>query len=117
MSRSPDRREPERVRPVLVPCLLAGLVLLATIPLIGTDWYTTVRYVVSILALIVVVIAFQSGRGPWALPLLIPAVLWNPVVPLDLARLVLLIAHLLAAALFLAVGVLLRAPATDARGR
>lgn len=100
------------IRPVLLPSILGAVAVMAGLFLIGVgpDAYVPIRYVVSILALIVAVMAAQHGRWPWALPLAVIAVVWNPVFVVPLAGLAWSASHILAAAVFLATGLLLRVP-------
>ena len=99
-----------RIRPAMLPSVLGAVVLVATAPLVDTEWYTLIRYAVSVLALIVAVMALQHRRPWWALPMLAPALMWNPVLPLDLSADVWIAAHYLGGLLFLTVGLLLRVP-------
>jgi hypothetical protein len=100
------------VRPVLLPSVLGAVAVLAGLFVIGAgeEAYTPLRYVISLLALIVAVMAIQSSRWVWALPLVAVAVLWNPVFPLPVTGTVWAGAHILAAAVFFATGLLLRVP-------
>jgi hypothetical protein len=67
-----------------VPSLLAVVAMLIGVALIGGEGFTVIRYVVSILALIVAVFAWQARQWWWIIGLAPIAVLWNPVVPIDL---------------------------------
>ncbi|BDI21328.1 hypothetical protein L3i23_01040 [Herbiconiux sp. L3-i23] len=84
---------------------------------IGTDGYTVIRYLVSILALIVAVMAVQSARWPWSIPVVVIAIVWNPVFVVPLEGTVFAALHIVAAAVFLATGLLLRAPIEPAPRR
>jgi hypothetical protein len=78
----PSRRR----RTAIIPAVLAAIVLLAGLALLDSDGFIVIRYVVSILALIVGVFAWQAKQW-WWLVLLVPiAVLWNPVFPIDLGN-------------------------------
>ena len=71
-------------RTALVPSIIAVLALLVGVVFIDSDGFTVIRFIVSIFALIVAVFAWQS-RQWWWLPLLAGiAVLWNPVLPIEL---------------------------------
>jgi hypothetical protein len=71
-------------RSALIPSIVAIIALLIGIALIESDGFTVIRYIVSIFALIVGWLAVQA-RAWWAIvPLLAIAVLWNPVVPIEL---------------------------------
>ena len=96
-------------RTALVPSLLAVVALLVGVALIESDGFTVIRYVVSILALIVAVFAWQSGRW-WLIIGLVPiAVLWNPVVPIELGMPDLWLGlQYVAALVFIASGILIK---------
>lgn len=96
-------------RTALAPGILAVIALLAGVALIGGDAFTIIRFVVSILALIVAVFAWQA-RGWWWLIGLVPiAVLWNPIVPIVLPSDDLWLGlQYVAALVFLAAGILIR---------
>lgn len=99
---------PEFRRVALAPAILATVALLAGVAAIGGDLYLLIRFVVSILALIVAVFAWQAKHLWWMLVLVPIAVVWNPVVPIELSRDVLLAAHYVAALVFIAAGILIR---------
>ena len=73
-------------RTALVPSLLAVVALLIGVALIESDGFIVIRYVVSILALIVAVFAWQARQWWWIIGLAPIAVLWNPVLPIDLGQ-------------------------------
>lgn len=99
---------PEFRRTALAPAILGAVAALAGVALVDGDGFTIVRFVICILALIVAWFALQA-RQWWWLVLLVPiALAWNPVVPLDLDHDTWLLLHYLAAAAFIAVGVLVR---------
>lgn len=75
---------PEFRRTALAPAIVATIVLIAGVALIGTDSFLIIRFVVSILALITVVFAWQASAWLYAVPLAAIAVVWNPVVPIPL---------------------------------
>ena len=80
-------RYPTRTRrTALVPSVLAVIALLIGVALIEGDGFTFIRYIVSILALIVAVFAWQARQWWWIIGLAPIAVLWNPIVPLDLGQ-------------------------------
>jgi hypothetical protein len=110
-------------RTALAPGLVASVALLIGVALIETEPYIVIRFIVAILALIVLVFAVQA-RHWWWLPLMLAiAVLWNPVYPLDAPPLEVggplwLGAHYLAILVFVLAGVFIKVPykADDARG-
>ena len=113
MSANRDRYgRPAFRRTALAPGLLAAVVLLAGAALIDSDGFIVIRYVVSILALVVAVFAFQA-RQWWWMPLLAGiAVAWNPVFPLDIAGPWWMAAQYVAILVFVLAGVFIRVPVT-----
>jgi hypothetical protein len=106
---------PQFRRPALAPGILAAIVLLAGIALIGNDAFLIIKFAVSILALIVCVFAWQA-RQWWWLGLLLPiAVIWNPVIPIEIAGALAFGLQYVAALIFVVVGVLIKIPNQDAR--
>jgi hypothetical protein len=104
---------PAFTRPALAPGLLGAIALLAFVAVVDTEWFTIARYVVSILALIMCVFAVQAKQW-WWIPLLgAVAVLWNPVLPIDLPIVGWQIAHIVGAAIFVASGLLIKVHRVD----
>lgn len=101
---------PSFTRPALAPGLLGAIALLAFVAVIDSDWFTIARYVVSILALIVCVFAVQARQWWWLIGLVPIAIVWNPVLPIDLDTLVFQALHIVAAAVFVASGLLIKVP-------
>jgi hypothetical protein len=98
-------------RAALAPGLLAAIALLAGIALIESDGFIVIRFVVAILALIVLVFAFQA-RHWWWMPLLLAiAVAWNPDYPFDISGPWWIAAQYVAILVFVLAGVLIRVPA------
>jgi hypothetical protein len=106
---------PQYRRTALVPAILAAIVLLATVPLVGSDPYLIVRFAVSILALIVVVFAWQAKQWWWLLGLVPIAVLFNPVLPIEQTVSFQQGAHYVSVLVFLAAGVFIRVTNPDDR--
>ncbi len=110
-------------RTALAPGLLASIALLVGVALIESEAFIVVRFVVSILALIVIVFAVQA-RHWWWLPLLLAiAVVWNPIYPLDAPPFEVagpwwLAAQYVAILVFVLAGIFIKVPykADDARG-
>jgi hypothetical protein len=111
MAATPERDRygrPAFRRTALAPGLLAAIALLAGIALIETDAFIVSRFAVSILALIVLVFAFQA-RHWWWMPLLLAiAVIWNPVLPLGVSGPWWIGAQYVAILVFVLAGVLIR---------
>jgi len=102
-------------RVALAPGLLGAIVLLAGLAVIGGPWFTLVRYVASILALILCVFAGQARSWWWYAPLAAIAVLFNPVWPIGVDAPILRLVQLLAAICFVAAGITIKVPAHDNR--
>ncbi len=113
MSRMPTAT-PARTRPVFVPALLGAVVVMSGLFFLDLDAYTIARYAVSILALIVAVLVVQHGSPAWAVPMVVVAVLWNPVYPFAFSGSPWAAGHIVAAATFIATALLVRGSA-DAR--
>ncbi|HEV7955574.1 MAG: hypothetical protein JWL94_1441 [Microbacteriaceae bacterium] len=108
---------PARRRTALVPAVLAAIVLLAASALVGTDGFTWVLYVVSILALIVAVFAWQARQWWWLVVLVPIAVAWNPVVPVQFVDEVWKAMQFVAALVFIVSGILITTENPDDRNR
>ncbi|MCU1534862.1 MAG: hypothetical protein JWR53_1343 [Glaciihabitans sp.] len=103
-------------RTALAPGILAAIVLLAGLALLHSSAFIWIRYGVSILALIVVVFAWQS-RQWWWLILLVPiAIVWNPVWPITPAPDQLWLGlQYIATIVFVTCGILIKVPNKDDR--
>ncbi|KQO64847.1 DUF6804 family protein [Curtobacterium sp. Leaf261] len=97
-------------RPALAPGLLAAVVLLACIVLVDSGPFVFVRWGVTVLALIVLVFAVR-GRS-WLSVGITAAivVLWNPVLQIPIPGQVWAALQVVAAAAFIAVGILVKVP-------
>ena len=96
-------------RTALVPSLLAVVALLIGVALIEGDGFVVIQYIVSIFALIVAVFAWQARQWWWLIGLVPIAVLWNPVVPIDLGIPDLWLGlQYVAAIVFIAAGILIK---------
>ena len=105
----PDRRR----RTALAPSILAIIALLVGLALLGSDAFTVIRFVVSILALIVAFFALQARQRWWVIPLVAIAVLWNPVFPIDLGQPDLWLGlQYVASIVFVSAGITIRVPDT-----
>ncbi|WIB34992.1 MULTISPECIES: DUF6804 family protein [unclassified Curtobacterium] len=101
---------PAFTRPALAPSLLAAVVLLACVAFIDSSAFVFARWCVTVLALIVLVFAVR-GRVWWAAVLTAAvAVCWNPVVTLPLPGELWAGLQLVAAALFIVVGIAVKVP-------
>lgn len=105
----PDRYPtPQYQRSALAPGILGALVLLAGIALVGEDSHTIVLFVVSILAAIVIVFAWQAKQWFWIVPLALVVVAFNPVLPITFADDVMLGLHYVAVLVFIAAAIFIR---------
>ena len=118
MSANRDRYgRPAFRRTALAPGLLAGIALLAGTALLDSSAYLVFRFIIAILALIVVVFAFQAKHWWWIPVMAAIAVLWNPVFPFAFDGPVWMGAQYIAILAFVLAGVLIKVPFTaeDAR--
>ncbi|MBX3194385.1 MAG: DUF6804 family protein [Schumannella sp.] len=120
MAATPDRdrygRKATR-RIALAPGILAGIALLVGVALIESEGFIVIRYVVSILALIVAFFAFQA-RHWWWIPLLIAiAVGWNPVFPIPFDGPLWVAAQYLAIIVFVLAAAFVKVDANDQDAR
>lgn len=109
------------LRAAFLPGVLAAVALVVGLGLLGTSGFTVIRYVVSILAIVMIVLALQAD-GPrsrwWVVPLAVVAVVWNPVVPIGGGRTAWWwVVQLVAAVVMLAAGVRITRSDPDARAR
>lgn len=105
------------VRPLLLPAVLGGVAMIATVGLIDTDGFIWAQALAGVFALIVAVIAIQQQRWWWAIPAAAIAVVWNPVLPLPLPPGFWWPAHYVAAFVFLLIGLLARVPQQEYEAR
>ncbi|WP_253259376.1 DUF6804 family protein [Subtercola boreus] len=112
---TPASRYPTFTRTALAPGLLAAVILLAAVAVIDSGWFTLFRYAIAILALIVSVFAYQAKQWWWIIGLVPIAVVWNPIVPLDFVPPVWYALHLAAAIVFVAAGLLIKIPVSNAK--
>jgi len=101
-------------RPALAPGLLGAIVLLAGLALLDNEtWFLVIRFGVAILALIMVVFAYQAKQWWWIPVLVAIAVVWNPVFPFLFHGQVWVAAQLVAALAFIVIGVMVKVPNPD----
>ena len=115
-------RKPEtpatRQRNALAPGIIAALTLFIGMAIMGTDFFTPVRYIVTILALIVTWFAIEAKHWWWVPVFIAIAAVWNPIMVIPIDGVVWVIAQPVAALAFLAAGVFVtveRKPDTAAR--
>jgi|GEM_PF-1578914 len=107
---STDGRTPPFTRPALAPSLLAAVVLLACVAIVDSSAFVFARWGVTVLALIVLVFAVR-GRTWWAAALMVAvAVCWNPVAVVPIPGEVWAALQIVAAALFIVVGIVVKVP-------
>lgn len=99
---------PQMQRNALAPGLLAAIALFLS-PLFPDGTVATViLYLVAILAFIVAWFAFQAGQWWWSIVLIAIAVLWNPIFPFGFTGWVWVVAHFVAALVFITAGALVK---------
>ncbi|WP_260855568.1 DUF6804 family protein [Curtobacterium sp. 9128] len=103
---------PPFTRPALAPSLIAAIVLLACVAFLDQPAFVFARWGVTVLALIVLVFAAR-GRAWWAAVLMAAvAVCWNPLVVVPIPGQVWAALQVVAAALFIVVGIAVKVPRT-----
>ncbi|WP_413316638.1 DUF6804 family protein [Agrococcus sp. 1P02AA] len=107
------RYGPAFQRNALAPGLLAALALVIAQAWLAGTWDEPVRFVVSILALIVMWFAIQAKHWWWVPVFLAIAVAWNPVVPFAFEGTLWAAAHFVVALVFLVAGLLIKTPRHD----
>lgn len=103
--------EPEYTRPAFAPGLLGALALLAGLALLDSEVFIAIRFLVSILAIIICVFAVRARAWWWLIALVPIAVLWNPVIVIPLHGQGWVSAQFIAALLFILIGVKTKVPA------
>lgn len=104
--------KPEVRRPALAPAILGGIAALLGVLIIESDAYLIVRFIVSILALVIAVFAWQARQWWWLAPLAAIAVVFNPVIIIPIGDSLALL-HYAAVLVFLVVGIFVTVPNTD----
>ena len=97
-------------RNALAPGLIAAVALLVGAAVMEGGGFTIVRFLVSILALIVAWFALQARHWWWVPVFVAVAVVWNPVLPLPFEGPWWLAAQYVAALAFVVAGVLIKVP-------
>ncbi|MFZ7088032.1 DUF6804 family protein [Curtobacterium sp. RRHDQ10] len=105
--------EPAFTRPALAPGLLTAVVLLACVALVGSGPFVFVRWGVTVLALIVLVFAVRGHNWIGIAVAGVVVVLWNPLVAIPVPGQVWAALQVVAAAAFIAVGILVKVPRDD----
>jgi predicted membrane protein len=101
---------PPFTRPALAPSLIAAIVLLACVAIVDSSAFVFARWGVTVLGLIVLVFAVR-GRAWWAAVLMAAvAVCWNPLAVVPIPGQLWAALQLVAAALFIVVGILVKVP-------
>lgn len=101
---------PEFTRPALAPGLLGAIALMVGLALLDIEAFTIIRFVVSILALILCVFAVQAKAWWWLIGLAPVAVLWNPIIVIELHGQGWVSLQFVAALLFIASGIFIKVP-------
>jgi predicted membrane protein len=104
------RVTPPFTRPALAPSMIAAIVLLACVAIVDSSGFVFARWGVTVLALIVLVFSVR-GKAWWAALLMAAvAVCWNPLVTVPIPGQVWAALQLVAAALFIVVGIVVKVP-------
>lgn len=99
-------KTPNFTRPALAPGLLGAIALMVGLMLLDIEAFLIVRFVVSILAVIMCVFVVRSGSWWWLIGLVAIAVVWNPVLVIELHGQGWVSFQFVAALYFVIVGVL-----------
>ena len=102
--------EPTYTRSALAPGLLGAIALLAGLALLDVGSFVIIRYIVSILALIICVVDIQAKAWWWLIALVPIAVLWNPIVVIELHGQGWVSAQFIAALVFIVAGIRTKVP-------
>ncbi|MBT9605031.1 DUF6804 family protein [Microbacterium sp.] len=95
-------------RNALAPGLIAAAALFVAPALLDSDWFTVVRFIVAILALIVASFAYQERQLWWMPAFGVIAIVWNPVIPIPAEGPVWVAAQPVAAVVFLVAGAIIK---------
>ena len=109
---------PQFRRTALAPGLLGAIVLLAGLALLDNKGgYLFIRFAVAILALIIIVFAWQAKQWWWIVPFLAIAVAWNPIFPTKFHGQWWVAAQFVAAIVFIVAGILIKIRNPDDRNK
>lgn len=95
-------------RNALAPGLIAAAVLFVAPALLDSGWFTVVRFIVAILALIVASFAYQERQLWWVPVFAVIAAVWNPVLPIPAEGALWTAAQPAAAVIFLVAGAIIK---------
>lgn len=98
-------RETSRGRPVLIPALIAGVILLVGVAPLEYGFYTVLRIAVTLAAVLVAAAAVRSRQLGWLAVAVAIAILFNPLIPFSLSKGVWVPIDLACAALLVLAGV------------
>ncbi|MGZ0712728.1 DUF6804 family protein (plasmid) [Coraliomargarita sp. W4R53] len=101
---------PSYIRNALAPGILAAIACLAGTALLGHEYYLVIRFIITILAIIIGWYAVQARQWWWVPVMLAIAVVWNPLFPFLLSGPWWTAAHIVAAGLFVAAGAAIKVP-------
>ena len=113
--RQDSSRAADVQRNALAPGIIGAVALLLGVLVIGGDAFTIVRFIVAILALIVAWFAIRARHWWWAPLLVVVAVVWNPVVPIELEGELWLGAQYVGMLLFIVAGIWITTPPSTSR--
>lgn len=102
--------EPTFTRSALAPGLLGAIALMAGLAFLDGSGFIIIRFLVAILALILCVFVVQAKSWWWLIGLVPIAVLWNPIIVIELHGQGWAAAQFVAALVFIAVGVRTKVP-------
>lgn len=77
---------PSRGRPVLIPALMAGVLLLAAVAPLEYGFYTVLRIAVTVIAIWIALASVRSRQVGWVVVAIVMAILFNPLFPVWLSK-------------------------------
>ncbi|CAN5169910.1 hypothetical protein BH09ACT1_BH09ACT1_26340 [soil metagenome] len=105
-------------RSALAPGILGAIVLFGGLALLdSTGGFLIIRFAVAIIALIQCVFCWQAKQWWWIIGLGAIAIVWNPIWPFDFHGQVWVGAQFVAAAIFIASGILVKIRNPDDRNQ
>lgn len=106
-------KKPTFTRSALAPGLLGAIALLGGLALLDVGSFIIIRYVVSILAVIMCVFAIQAKAWWWLIGLVPIAIIWNPVVVIELHGQGWVSIQFIAAIVFIIAGIRIKVPVRE----
>lgn len=104
-----DGRILETVQPAVAPAVIGGVALFVAVLPMPYEFYVLLRWIVPAMAIWMCTIANGHKRTSWVIVFALIAILWNPLIPVEMPRGFWALPDLIGAALFAVAGVGLKA--------